>query len=123
VSRDTLARLAAVAAGVWLMFAPAVLHYDGVPATNDRIVGPIAASFAFVACWQVVMPLRWATIPFGAWLVVAPLALGFDPVGAWVSSILAGLVVVVTAFVGQDLADRFDGGWRSVRPAAWSEGS
>jgi hypothetical protein len=88
---DLVARVVAVAAGIWLMAAPAVLGYtDTTAADNDRIVGPIAGALAFVACWQVVSALRWATVPLGAWLVLAP-----------------------------DVRDQFGGGWRTVRPSAW----
>jgi hypothetical protein len=116
---DLLARIVAVAAGVWLMAAPAVLGYGGAAETNDRIVGPIAASFAFVACWEVVGALRWPTVPLGAWLVAAPAVLGYGDAGAWTSSIAAGLVIVGTGLVGRDATDKFDGGWRSVRPRSW----
>lgn len=114
------ARLVAVATGVWLMFAPWVLGYHDPAATNDRIIGPIAAAFAFVACWGVLSAMRWATLPCGAWLVTAPLTLGYDDATAWASSIVSGLVIVTTALVGTDLSDRFGGGWRSVRPSAWT---
>lgn len=115
-----LARLATVLTGVWLMFAPWALDYGDPAATNDRIVGPIAGALAFVACWDVLMAFRWATLPCGAWLVLAPVAMGYDDAPAWVSSIASGVLIVATAFVGEDVRDRFGGGWRSVRPGAWT---
>lgn len=114
------ARVTAVLTGVWLMFAPWVLDYGDPAATNDRVVGPIAGALAFVACWDILMALRWPTIPCGAWLVAAPVLLGYDDAGAWVSSIASGAVVVATAFVGEDARERFGGGWHSVRPRAWT---
>lgn len=116
---DLAARIVAVGVGVWLMFASAVFDYGDPAMSNERIIGPIAGAFAFVACWEVLMAMRWATLPFGVWLVVAPAVLGYDSVAAWVSSIASGALVVGTAFVGEDVSDRFGGGWRSVRPAAW----
>lgn len=115
-----VARVVAVATGVWLMFAPWLLDYGDPAATNDRIIGPIAGSFAFVACWEVLMPMRWPTVPCGAWLVAAPLVLGYGDPLAWISSVVAGSVFVLTAFVGADLRHEFGGGWRSVRPKAWT---
>lgn len=117
---DLIARIVAVVAGVWLMAAPAVLGYQGVAADNDRIVGPIAGAFAFVACWEVLMAMRWATLPLGVWLVLAPLVLGYDDSAAWISSIVSGLVIAGAAWVGRDVRDQFGGGWRSVRPRAWT---
>ena len=102
------------------MFAPSILGYGGLAADNDRIVGPIAGSCAFVACWPVMMPLRWATLPCGVALLGAPVILRYDDPGAWASSIASGLVISTTAFVGTDVRSRFGGGWRSVRPSAWT---
>lgn len=107
------ARLLAVAAGLWLMAAPAVLSYGDPAAANDRIVGPIAAAFAFVAIWGVTRSLRWVQLPLGVWLVVAPLVLGY-PGDAAVSSVAAGVVLAATAFVGRSASERFGGGWRSL---------
>jgi len=114
-----IARLVAVAAGVWLMFAPAVLDYGGAAEQNDRIFGPIGASIAFVAIWEVVRALRWGTLPVGIWLVVAPLVLGYGDAGAIVSSIAAGLVMATSTFFGGHVAASFGGGWRSVTPSHW----
>lgn len=113
------ARLAALAAAIWLMAAPAVLEYDGAAAANDRIVGPIAGSFAFVACWEVLMAMRWPTLPLGLWLLVAPIVFGYPESAMWVSSMVSGLVIAAAAFVGHDTRSEFDGGWSSVRPSAW----
>ena len=114
-----IARLVAVAVGVWLMFSPAVLGYEGVAANNDRIVGPLGAAFAFVAIWEVMRPLRWATLPVGIWLVAAPLILGYDDTGAIVSSVVAGLVMAGSTFLGANVDASFGGGWRSIAPSQW----
>jgi hypothetical protein len=114
-----IARLAAVAAGVWLMFAPAVLGYQGVEENNDRIFGPIGAAIAFVAIWGVVRALRWGTLPVGIWLVAAPFVLRFDDTGAVISSVVAGLVMAGSAFFGGHVEASFGGGWRTVFPSAW----
>jgi hypothetical protein len=101
------------------MFAPAVLDYEGVAEANDRIFGPIGAAFAFVAIWEVLRPQRWATLPVGIWLVAAPLVLRYDDTGAVISSIVAGLVMAGSAFLGGDVNASFAGGWRSVAPSQW----
>jgi hypothetical protein len=46
-------RLVTVLCGIWLMLSPAVLGYGGAAENNDRLIGPIVASFAFVAIWEV----------------------------------------------------------------------
>ena len=109
-----IARLVAVAAGVWLMFSPAVLGYGDPAAANDRIFGPIGASFAFVAIWEVVRALRWGTLPIGAWLMIAPFLLGYDALGATISSVVAGGTMAVTSFLGGETRQCYGGGWRSL---------
>jgi hypothetical protein len=107
-------RLVNVALGIWLIAAPAVLGYAAPAATNDRIVGPLIATFACVAIWQATRSLRWLNVPLGLWLMLAPLVLGY-PRGAAVNSILIGIGVTVVAFVRGRLVHRFGGGW----PATW----
>jgi hypothetical protein len=119
VRTDLAARVVVVAVAVWLMAAPAVLDYGDPARTNDRIIGPIAGAFAFVACWEVLMAMRWPTLPLGLWLVAAPVALSYDATEAWISSMAAGVVITSAAFVGRDVRDQFGGGWRSVGPRAW----
>jgi hypothetical protein len=114
-----IARFVAVAAGIWLMFAPTVLGYGGVAEVNDRIFGPIGGSLAFVAIWEVVRAVRWGTLPVGIWLVAAPLVLAYDHTGAAISSIIVGVVMAVSAFLGGTVSSSFGGGWRSIAPSQW----
>lgn len=121
MSLARIARLAALLAGLWLMVAPAALGHDGTAmADSDRIVGPIAASCAFVAAWAVVDGVRWGLLPCAAWAVIAPWILDADP-AATTSSTLAGVVFGLSATVGVDASERFGDGWRSVRPATWRD--
>lgn len=109
------ARLVAVATGVWLMFSPAAFDYvDTVPGASDRIAGPVAAALSFVAIWSVARALRWAMLPIGLYLIMAPWLLGF-PTDAAVSNLAAGVIFVVTAFVRGGVAERYGGGWISLR--------
>ncbi len=109
-----MARLVAVAVGVWLVAAPAALGYDDPAAPNDRIVGPLIASLAFVAAWEVGRPLRWVTLPLGLWMIVAPLALGYDDATAVLNSLASGLVVAATAPIQGRRQRAFGGGWPSL---------
>jgi energy-converting hydrogenase Eha subunit E len=111
-----IARLVAVATGVWLMCAPAVLGYGDPAATNDRIFGPVAAAVAFVAMWPVVRSLRWAVAPVAVWLFVAPILLAYDDTAAVLSTELSALVLAVTVPLGPT-DQRFGGGWSAV----WSK--
>src|SRR5688500_7976224 len=72
------ARMISAVIGIWLMTAPAVLDYGGAARTTDRIVGPLVASIAVIAVWEVLRPARWAVLPLAAALVIAPWMLGYD---------------------------------------------
>lgn len=110
-----IARIPAVIAGLWLMAAPAVLDHREVAADNDRTFGPIVACLAFVAIWEVVRPLRWATAPFGLWLTVAPFALGYDDALVTANSVACGLIVLATAPLQPSSPERYGGGWQAIR--------
>ena len=107
------ARIAGFVLGLWLMAAPAVLGYADPARTNDHIMGPIAASFAFIAIWQLMRPLRWIELVVGAWLLAAPWILGYGtaPTG---NSLVVGLLLAVLAFLGARTNKRFGGGWASL---------
>ena len=106
--------------GVWLMAAPAVLGYGAPAATNDRIIGPIAASFAVIAWWQATRPTRWVNLPLGLWLLLAPWVLGYGATAAVVNSMAVGAALAALSLVEGTVDAEFGGGWRAVwgrRPA------
>ena len=105
------AQILAAAIGIWLMAAPAVLGYSNPAATNDHIAGPIAATFAVIACWEATRLLRWVNLAVGCWLVLAPWILGYGPSIPIVNDMLAGLLLAATAFVKGRIEGRYGGGW------------
>jgi hypothetical protein len=106
-------QLVATALGLWLMAAPAVLGYGDPARMNDRIVGPIIASFAFIAVWEVTRSLRWVNVLSGLWLIVAPWILDFGT-AATVNSIVVALGVLIAASTGGSVSQSFGGGWWAV---------
>ena len=109
------AQLLAAILGVWLMAAPAVLGYGEPAATSDRVVGPLAASFAVVAVWQVTRPVRWGNLPLGVWLLAAPWLLGYER-AAFLNSMAVGAALVACALVrGTVDSRRLGGGWSALR--------
>lgn len=110
MSPRMLSRVGAVAVGIWLEAASAVLGYGPPAADVDRVLGPVAGGIAFVAIWAIAHPIRWATVPVGALLVVAPV-LGY-PLDAAVSSVASGLAIIGLAFVGGDPRGDHGGGWQ-----------
>ena len=104
------AQIVLTVVGLWLMFAPSVLGYQGTAADSDRFAGPLLAAFAFLAIFRITRGLRWVNLPIGAWLIVGPLLLGF-PTDATVNSIVCGVLVVVLAPIGRVDQSRYGGGW------------
>ena len=109
-----IAHVIAAFIGIWLMVAPAVLGYGDPAQTNDRIIGPVVATFAIVAWWEATRNVRWANIPLGGWMVLAPLILGYGATAPIVNSIAAGLLIVALSFVRGEVKKPYGGGWRSL---------
>lgn len=107
------ARIATITCGIWLMAAPAILGYDGLAAVNHRVIGPLVASFAAIAIWEVTRPLRWLGVPLGLWLMVAPLLLGYGDTGR-LNGLAVGVIVVGLSLIRRKVAQRFGGGWSSL---------
>jgi len=101
-----------------MMAAPAALGYGGPAAISDRIAGPLAASFAFVALWDVVRELRRVDAPIGLWMILAPLVLGYGGAAA-INAVVVGVAVVALSFVRGEVTEEFGGGWRSL----WTSGT
>ena len=107
------ARVVSAAAGIWLMAAPALLSYDGPARTVDRILGPLAASAAIVAMWEVVRGVRWTESAVGAALVAAPWLLDYPLTPAMNSLAAGGLLLGLGAVRGR-VGPRYGGGWSAL---------
>jgi hypothetical protein len=102
------------AIGIWLMFAPATLNYDGVAARNDYIVGPLIASFAMISWWGATRAWGRVNALLGVWLMVTPWVLNYDVTGAIVNSVATGAIVTILAPVRGHIRHAFAGGWPSL---------
>ncbi len=107
------ARFAAAALGLWLMAAPSILGYDDPARMNDHVVGPIVASFAFIAVWEVMRGVGRVNLVLAAWLLVAPWVLGYE-ITAAVNSTVVALCLLLLASVGGSVTQSFGGGWASL---------
>jgi hypothetical protein len=108
------ARILNAALGIWLMAAPAVLGYSAPAETNDRILGPVIATFAIVAISGATRPVRRVNTVAGGWLLLAPWVLGYGAGAATVNDMLVGAVVVGASLVKGKVTDRFGGGWSAL---------
>lgn len=99
--------------GVWLMASPAILGYEGVAAANDRIVGPIAASVAILAMSDVLRSVRLANVGLGGWMAIAAFLLPY-PDMAILTTLAAGIALVLLALPESTPKERFGGGWTAL---------
>lgn len=106
-------RLINAALGIWLMAAPAVLDYGVPAANNDRIMGPLIATFAVIAIWETTRELRRVNALWGAWLIIAPLLLGYEG-AAVINSIAVGVVVIGVSMIRGKVEGHFGGGWTAL---------
>ena len=109
-------QLASFALGLWLMAAPAVLGYGGVAAKNDQTFGPIIASFACIALWEVTRSWRRVNLLPAAWLLFAPWVLGYVWV-ATINSLLVGVAVAALSWPRGRMKHRMAGRWKAI----WSK--
>lgn len=100
--------------GIWLMAAPAVLGYGSPAQTNDRIIGPVVATFAVVAWWEATRPVRRFNIPLGLWMLIAPWVLGYSEASVIVNSLAAGVLITGLSFVRGRVEGRYGGGWSAL---------
>lgn len=99
--------------GLWLMAAPYVLGYEEPASHSDHVIGPIIASVAAIAMWEVTRGMRWLNLLLALWLIVAPWAFGFEQ-AALINSTFVGLAVAGLSFVGGTVSERFGGGWNML---------
>ncbi len=100
-------------AGIWLMASPVVFDYADPARANDRVVGPIVASLAIIAIWEIARPLRWMNVILGGWLLTAPWMLGHPPDARW-NSLATGAIVLGSSLVKGKRAHSYGGGWSSL---------
>lgn len=85
-----------VAAGVWLMFAPAVfgISIEAPAADSDHVAGAVIIVVAVIALAEVGRPARFLNVPVGLWLVVAPWFLEGATAASRLGSAAAGVAVI-----------------------------
>jgi hypothetical protein len=108
-----IAQLLNFVIGIWLMAAPDVLHAAHAAEVNDRIVGPLAATFACIAIWEITRPCRWLNLPLGVWLLASPLVLEMSGPHA-ANSAISGIALAAFACIRGRRRHPFGGGWRSL---------
>jgi len=100
--------------GTWLMASPAFFNYQGTGRTNDLIIGPVAATFAIIAVWEVTRVVGKVNVMLGVWLVVAPWVLGYGNVTPVINDSIVGVTLIAMAMTPVETRGKFGGGWSSL---------
>lgn len=82
--------LASIAIGVVLMSTRLIFDTSGAAADSDHVAGALVVTFSMMALGEIVRPLRFFNIGFGAWLIVAP----------WVVAGYSGVAAAASVFFG-----------------------
>ncbi len=105
-----VAHIISAVLGLWLMVAPVILQYRGVPENIDRIIGPLIFTLAFIAISEYMRGVRKWYRWLGVALVVAPFIAGY-PLLPLINSFVVGAAVVILSFFRGEVADEYGGGW------------
>jgi hypothetical protein len=101
---------AALALGVWMMFAPAIFGARGTVADSEHLAGALAVTFAAVALAEPLRALRLLTVALGAWIAAAPFLLdGASDPGRW-NALLAGIAIAAVSLRRGPVRERY-GSW------------
>jgi SPW repeat len=100
--------------GIWLMASPGMFGYSGIGRINDLIVGPIVATSAIIACWELTRAVGKANVALGVWLVIVPWVLGYQSVIPIINEFVVGVTMIAFALTRGKVRDKFGGGWRGL---------
>lgn len=103
--------------GIWLMIAPAAFGLVKKIADNDRIIGPLIASFSIIAIWECTRNVRFVNIPLAIWLLLAPWIFDYRNVTGTLNDCAVAILIIALCFVKPARKHRFGGGW----PAIWKK--
>lgn len=84
-----------IAAGSWLIVAPATLGYQSALMTwSDIVSGAVIMVLSLLSLSWRLAPARWATALVGVWLLIAPLLFWAPTAAAYLNGTLVGALVV-----------------------------
>lgn len=103
--------------GIWLIFSPAILHFDSpssAPATMARTIAPIVIVLGIVSLRDVTRIFRWLQFLPATWLLLCPWFLHYSPGVPLANQALVGMAIAVVAAIPGPIHKRTGGGWLSL---------
>jgi hypothetical protein len=109
-----LAQLIAVALGIWLMVAPAIVETTRNASNLERIIGPLVATFGAIAAAQHLRSVRFWNLPLSIVLGVSPIVISYgSTIAAW-NALLTACAIAVCSLRKGRITHRYGGGWREL---------
>lgn len=81
--------------GLWLMFTPSALRFQGAMADSDHLVGALIVTFSVIAMAEVVRYVRFINIALAAWLIASPFIVHGANTGALWNDVIMGVLVIL----------------------------
>lgn len=106
--------------GIWLIFSPAILHFNdapNAPETMARAIAPIVIWLGLVSLRDVTRIFRWLQFLPAAWLLLCPWFLHYAPGVPLANQELVAMAIVVVAAIPGPIHKRTGGGWLSLLTA------
>lgn len=107
--------------GIWLIFSPAILHFDSppsnAPTTIARAIAPIVIVIGLLALRDVTRIFRWLLFLPALWLVLSPWFLHYPPGVPLANQELVGIAIAILASIPGPITKRTGGGWLSLLTA------
>jgi nucleoside-diphosphate-sugar epimerase/uncharacterized membrane protein len=97
--------------GAWLMISRLVFATQPPLANTDHLVGALVVTTAVIATAEVVRPLRFLNLLFGAWLIGAPWLNGGGSLAGSISDVIAGILLIVLSLPRGRRSHEHYGSW------------
>ena len=107
--------LVCIAAGIWLMFIPALFESTGTAAHNNHIVGALIVTVAAIALAEVGRATRFVNVLLGLWMIVAPWLIEGATTSAMWSDAVTGALVVALSLRRGPIRERYGLSARLIR--------
>lgn len=102
---------ASIVIGLLLMFTRLIFGTSETMADSDHLVGSLIITVSVIAWAEVVRPLRFVNVFFGAWLIIAPWLLSGSSLLASCFGVVFGIMLIALSLPRGRHSQEHYGGW------------